>query len=193
MATALVLAAPLGLTACTGSSGRDPSPSPTATGVAATPDPTPTAPSTSRSSKPERPAAMDSFDIEGAIAAATYITALYPYVYNTGDLTEWKTLSHPECIFCTSVVEGVEELHGQGFHNEGGQILVEGATAVELNPGRSFSADLSLRQGPATVVDSSGNQVGEPSQEVSSGMTFILFIDQGNWQIREAETKPHEE
>ena len=136
---------------------------------------------------------MDDVSVEGAIAAATYFVGLYPYAYNTGDLTEWNALSHPECVFCASVVDGVEALHSQGFHNEGAQILVGDASAVELNPGRSFSVVLRMSQGAATVFDSTGDQIGEPSQPVSSAMTFVLFIDQGRWQVREAEVNSPDE
>ena len=68
---------------------------------------------------PDRPAAMDEVSTDGAIAAATYFLQLYPYAYNTGDLTEWKALSHPECMFCASVVDNVTAMHEQGHRSEG--------------------------------------------------------------------------
>lgn len=70
---------------------------------------------------PPRPAAMDRDDAEGAIAAAKYFMELYPYVYATGDLTEWEAMSHPECRFCASVVDNVTDANSRGERVVGGK------------------------------------------------------------------------
>src|SRR5689334_228711 len=67
--------------------------------VVVTPTPTPT-PAESASVdvtvKPTRPAALDEPpSADGAAAVAAYFVLLFPYVNATGDLTDWKTLSHP--------------------------------------------------------------------------------------------------
>ena len=41
---------------------------------------------------PEKPENMDENSSEGAIATATYFVQLYPYVYATGDLEQWKSM-----------------------------------------------------------------------------------------------------
>src|SRR5665648_491210 len=93
---------------------EEPSPSTTPT-----PTPTPDA-----SVKPERPAAMDVADSAGAEAAAVYFLQLFPYVFATNDLTEWRPLSHPECIFCAAVIRPVGEQAAIGVHTVGGLITV---------------------------------------------------------------------
>ena len=64
--------------------------------------------------KPERPAGMDEFTVEGAVATGEYVLALYPYVYATGDLSDWQAMSTPECGFCNNVITKVTKLHAAG-------------------------------------------------------------------------------
>ena len=64
--------------------------------------------------KPERSAGMDEFTVEGAVATGEYVLALYPYVYATGDLSDWQAMSDPECGFCNNVINDVTELHSSG-------------------------------------------------------------------------------
>ena len=61
--------------------------------------------------KPERPAGMDELSPEGLRLAGEYVLALYPYVYATGDLSDWQAMSDPECGFCNSVITKVTKLH----------------------------------------------------------------------------------
>ena len=64
--------------------------------------------------KPERPAGMDEFTVEGAVATGEYVLVLYPYVYATGDLSDWQAMSDPECGFCNNVITKVTKLHDAG-------------------------------------------------------------------------------
>ena len=105
----VVLALAVG--ALAGCTGGDPAPDWTPTTATPIAHPTPTPSADPATVKPERPAAMDTFDSAGAEAVAVYYMQLYPYVFATGDLTEWKTLSHPECIFCSDVARQVQEQH----------------------------------------------------------------------------------
>src|SRR5450756_2482983 len=92
---------------CSGGNAK-PGPSATAASSAPTASPSPTAsPTPDASVKPVRPAAMDQVNAAGAEAVAAYFLNLYPYVYATNDLTEWKALSHAECVFCKSVIDNV--------------------------------------------------------------------------------------
>lgn len=123
---------------------------------------------------------MERDDVEGAKAAAQYFLSLYPYAYNTGDLTEWRAMSHPECVFCASVIENVEALHAQGGYQTGGEITwlsVEGAGATT----GTASVDAVAEQTPTALV------IGSEVEEVSSGGRASLFIDliwSNGWQIR---------
>ncbi|MDO4243598.1 MAG: DUF6318 family protein [Actinomyces sp.] len=60
------------------------------------------------------PATVDGMNEQspyGASQAAGYFLQLYPYVFATGDLTTWEEMSEDECDFCSSVAEGVREIH----------------------------------------------------------------------------------
>lgn len=178
MVAAFALAFTLSVAGCTDSAtpAASSSPSPTVASPTATPEPSP-----SRSAAPQRPATMDRDDVEGAIAAAQYFLELYPYAYNTGDLTEWKALSHPECIFCASVVEGVEELHASGGYQTGGEIEWVSVSAQSGISDSRAAVDLIARQ------QSTQQHALDSSEEVSAGGQARLFVDlvqSEGWLVR---------
>ncbi|MCC2310208.1 DUF6318 family protein [Cellulomonas chengniuliangii] len=180
--TAIVTA--LALAGCA-AEGAEPPRTPTATSAVGTPIPEPT-PGPTQSAKPERPAAMDA-TTDGALEFATYALALYPYVHNTGDLADWRALSHPECKFCANVVADVENLLAKGNHNEGGEVTILTASALELNPGHSFSAEMDVAQAEFREVDGLGDLVGEPVPADNLRLVFSLFYEGGVWLIRGVE------
>lgn len=57
--------------------------------------------------KPERYEGMDEFSTEGAVLSADYFLSLFPYVYATGDLADWESLSEDGCVFCSNVMTDV--------------------------------------------------------------------------------------
>ena len=63
---------------------------------------------------PERPAGMDEFTVEGAAAAGEYFLLLFPYVYATGELSDWQAMSTPDCGFCNNVINDVTDMHSSG-------------------------------------------------------------------------------
>ena len=171
------------LTGCTGEPTAEPSPTRTATASpTASPTPTPTT-----TPEPERPAAMDDPGVDGAVAAATYFLSLYPYVYNTGDLTAWKALSHPECIFCASVVTNVEEMHAQGHRQEGPSITVRESAAREVDPGVFFSVEVEVVQGPSAEFDRQGAVVEESLGSSDVHVALAVLREGDRWVIRGSE------
>jgi len=127
---------------------------------------------------------MERDDVEGAKAAAQYFLSLYPYAYNTGDLTEWKAMSHPECIFCASVIENVEALHAQGGYEIGGDLTFESVTGSDPVEGNEFfGVDLVVEQAGAIEYDATG----AVAREAPAGrylMDFALLTAEQGWQIR---------
>ncbi|WP_147681539.1 DUF6318 family protein [Actinomyces ruminicola] len=82
--------------------------------------PTPTLPpeqaearATALAMEPPQPSAPE-FTPDGAAEAVAYFLELYPYVYATGDLDAWKSMSEDDCIFCNSVMNNATELHDSG-------------------------------------------------------------------------------
>ncbi|VEG27940.1 Uncharacterised protein [Actinomyces howellii] len=64
--------------------------------------------------EPSRVDGMDEHSPYGASQAAGYFLQLYPYVFATGDLNAWEGMSEDGCDFCSSVSEGVREMHDSG-------------------------------------------------------------------------------
>lgn len=114
---------------------------------------------------------MEREDIEGAKAAAQYFMELYAYIFATGDLEEWQSMSDPDCRFCAGAAERVHELFVDGGYATGGVFEVQeveaqtpadgaAATLVALTgveaPSREYDRDgieiASLEGGPATYI-----------------------------------------
>jgi hypothetical protein len=186
-ATRLVLvgtvAVGLLLAACTGAPSEAPTPSRSAT-VSPSPEPSATPTTTA---EPERPAAMDDAGVDGAVAAATYFLSLFPYVYESGDLTAWKAMSHPECVFCASVVSSAEEMHTKGNHQQGPSVTIEEVVGREVDPGVFFAVDVRMIQGPITEFGPDGAVVDEaPASEAVNISLAVVRVD-GRWVVRGSE------
>ncbi len=107
---------------------------------------------------PERPAEMsDQSATGGASAAASYFFALYPpYVFASGDLTEWSALSSETCEYCQNVRRSVEDQTARGVVGEGAEITIESAEGIEVHPGETYAADLVVVQAPSFEVTKDG-------------------------------------
>jgi hypothetical protein len=183
--SALVAVVALGSVGCSPTPEAGPAPSVSATPTT-TPSPSPS-PTPTTTPAPERPAAMDDVSVDGAIAAATYFLSLYPYVYNTGDLTQWKAMSHPECIFCASVVTDAEEMFAKAIHQEGSGITVSGSTATEITPGEFYQVDVTATQQPWREIDVVGVLVAEGPTAEDFVAHLAIVRDGETWLVREAE------
>lgn len=189
------------LAGCTGSNGAGPSPSVTSTDAAADPTEAPTAPATATSTatatmpeveKPTPPDAMRRDDIAGAEAAGTYFTELYRYVYATGDLADWKDMSHPDCVFCNSVIDGVGELVEAGEHVEGGEVQIVDVSASEPAPGYEFyQVNVRILHQPTAVVGESGTRPRSEAGDVLMKLAIGRVAD--GWVVREGEAADYAE
>lgn len=176
------------LAGCTGSNGAEPTPSVTSTDAADGPTETPTqtataTPEVPEVEKPTPPDAMRRDDIAGAEAAATYFTQLYMYVYATGDLVQWEAMSHPECMYCASVVENLASLAEAGQHLEGGETEIVRVSGREPLPGNEFYAvDVEVAQQPTFIVNAEEREV-----DTSGGNAVLSYaVGRGSdsWIIR---------
>lgn len=98
-----------------------------------TPTPSPT-PTPTTDAAPAQPPEMERTDEVGAAAAATYFMELFAYVYRSGDLREWKTVSDEGCAFCASVRDDVASVYEIGGRFEGGRIALESAEVLGQDP-----------------------------------------------------------
>jgi len=150
------------------------------------PTPTPTAsPTPDASVKPVRPAAMDQVSAAGAEAVAVYFLNLYPYVYASNDLTEWKALSHAECVFCASVTSHVGEQVAAGTRSEGGLVAISTVRSTVINPGRWWSVDVELTQATSSTVDGAGKVVEDFPEVKAYKMNLAVVYEAEHWVVRE--------
>ncbi|WP_256380377.1 DUF6318 family protein [Cellulosimicrobium sp. 72-3] len=169
---------------CTG--GGEPAPSPPVEtsaepSVTEAPEPEPT---TTGPPKPERPAAMDRDDAEGAAAAAEYFLELYPYVMSTGDTAEWDAMTWAEtCDFCTSVSSEARSIRDKGDAFSGAEITLSNANVGafdDLIGGYPILFDFD--QSPHRRVAPDGNVVSDDDGE--SGQLQIDMLEKdGNWLV----------
>lgn len=133
-------------------------------------------------SPPQRPD-TDRVDGKTAEAVCVYVFELFPYAFATGDLTEWRALSHPECVFCTQVIAEVEALVALGNHVEGG------GTRVKLVPSASspqgeFTLTGIVDEAPATQRSPTGDALLVTNGDRVT-VTLRLTVQGGTWSVRE--------
>jgi len=167
---------------CSGGNAKS-GPSATTAPSAPTASVSPTAsPTPDASVKPVRPAAMDQVNAAGAEAVAVYFLNLYPYVYATNDLTEWKALSHPECVFCKSVIDNVGKQVAAGHRSVGGLVSIESVSGVEVSDG-FYSVQVAATQTPSIEYAPDGSRVDE-SPGSHSELKLVVLRSDSQWTVR---------
>lgn len=161
----LVVAVGLVVSGCTGST-PDPDVSSSSTS-GPTPVASPSAsPTPSVPAKPERPAAMERDDAEGAAAAAEYFIELYPYVMATGDTEEFEAMSHRACGFCDDALEQAKRIRTRQDTWTGGKVrsvLLETYARDEITG--VYPLDFEVEQAAARITDADGATVFEGKDE----------------------------
>jgi len=185
---AAAVALVVGVVAGCSGGGAKPGPAATTASSTPTPSPSPTAsPTPDTSVKPVRPAAMDQVSAAGAEAVAVYFLNLYPYVYATNDLTEWKALSHPECVFCKSVIDNVEKQVAARTRTEGGLVTTERIDTVPISS-VLFSVRMVASQQAAVVRGNDGSTVKETGNS-RFGLDVAVLSTGSGWIVRGIEVQ----
>ena len=125
---------------------------------------------------------MASASADGAASAATHFMTLYRYAYATGDVTEWDALSSDTCDFCASTREGATRVASSGARIEGGEITVTSAAGTEVDPGRWYSATLTVSEAPSREIAASGDVVKSSEGGDYEFFLALSFVD-GGWQV----------
>ncbi|GEK16471.1 DUF6318 family protein [Cellulomonas persica] len=192
-ATAIGIGISLGLAACTGSGGADPTaattaatsrqpptPSPSPTPV---PSPAPTGALPDVTVAPTAPAALDGPPTEAnAAAVAEYFMSLFPYMYATGDTSEWERLSGKNCGYCAGTLADLREKVAAGRHAVGGNFEFE-ASGSSTFDGDEYFAWVVFIQHPSRALDESGELV-EGFPETSRVRAQVSLIwDGAGWTV----------
>lgn len=171
------------LAACAGSPEVEPSAPPTQAEATPSPTPTPTPTAAPETIPPERPAAMDEISTEGAEAVARYFLSLHMYAYRTGDLSDWRALSAPECAFCSSVADGVEAAIVSEQRAEGGEFTVNSTSTTVIDDGSRFSVELRGQQEPWAFFESDGTISEQSTVAVPHVFLVALRHDGAGWLV----------
>ena len=181
VALSFSLAMAFGLAACTTSK---PSPTPSTRSTASAAVSTTPVPIASPTWEPVRPDATKGPGLDGAIATARFFLSLYPYVYQTGNLSEWKAMSHPDCEFCKSVSENVTEMVANGSRTIGGDVDIVEVTRVEHNDSLTL-AEVILRASQASSTDVHADGTKTPAGKAGKFTMHVFTIwSSGAWQVR---------
>jgi len=179
LAVGVVLALGWVVAGCTG--GGDPGPSPSVEEPPASTEPSPTE---TGPAKPERPAAMDRDDGEGAAAAAEYFLELYPYVMATGDTVEWDAMTWDEtCGFCSSVSTDARAIAESGQTFTGGGVTAEIEKQWPLDEFiGGYPVDVNATMQDGQVVDAEGDVV-RAVDGFTGVMELGLLHDSSGWRV----------
>ncbi|MCL3859488.1 DUF6318 family protein [Actinotalea sp. K2] len=162
---------------------QEPRPQPTFATLDPLPTPSPT-PTVEPVTKPERPAEMDRTDEVGAAAAAEYFMSLYPYVLQTGDLTEWDAMTAATCGFCTSTRDRAARIQQSGGSYTGGAFELSEPIVHPLDDlVGGYPVDLVVRQFPSSETDGSGNLVATSEDSTSLAQVDMLHYDGTGWHV----------
>ena len=139
--------------------------------------------------EPQRPAQADQHNLTGAIAAAQYFITLYPYVYATGDLTAFRTMSDATCKFCDSVITSATNMHTSGGWADpwGQQITFTSITADVSTPNR-YVVELHLVSDEHVAHNTGKSPVTVEAFEVAV-LVQVLWKDGTGWIVEEATTQ----
>lgn len=138
--------------------------------------------------EPDKPEHINVDTDAGAIETAVYFVDLYRYAFLTGDSGTLKEISDPQCIFCNSTLESLDELAADGSWNEPWDqelTLLEYRGREGSNP--HARVDITASFGAMTVRDSQGNVLATTAPIESETLAIALYFDGEHWVVREAE------
>ena len=134
---------------------------------------------------PARPGALDQPPtLDGAKAVAVYFLLLVPYGFQTGDLAAWQSMSHPDCVFCASVVSNVKEQFARGERTEGSSLQVQRLGGTEVDLGRFFNVTATIREAPSQTLTAAGAVV-EKLSAATTDVDLVVLHEGGAWTVRE--------
>jgi hypothetical protein len=179
------LVALAGLAGCTGNADAGPSPTTTVAG-----EPTASTSPDVVVEKPERPAAMDRDDAEGAAAAAEYFIELYPYVMATGDTDEFEAMSHEACGFCSDVLNSASANEAASYTYIGGDVTVDVQEVLEQDALTGIiPINVRVEQAESSTLDEFGDKIASASAELNESRVEVADSGDG-WVIVEIAPQP---
>ena len=139
---------------------------------------------------PERPGNMDEDSPEGAVATGSYFVQLYPYVYATGDLEQWRAMTRQDCLFCGSVITNVTSLHESGGWRDPWSQNIVKTTYLDPGPGSEYSrVDVTFDREATYTYDGTGAEPEVAEPHSGTVIIFAMKYVEGHWVIREGQVE----
>lgn len=139
---------------------------------------------------PERPVNMDEDSPEGAVATGSYFVQLYPYVYATGDLEQWRAMTRQDCLFCGSVITNVTSLHESGGWRDPWSQNIVKTTYLDPGPGSEYSrVDVTFDREATYTYDGTGAEPEVAEPHSGTVIIFAMKYVEGHWVIREGQVE----
>ena len=110
-----------------------------------------------------------------------YYMRLYPYVWNTGDLSAWKAHGNPDCGFCLAVAKGAKTDRAAGLINLNGPIEVTYTRVMGLTHDEFYVLQL-VTEGPLLQRDSAGTVVAEAGRSRAL-VASRVSREGGTWRV----------
>lgn len=174
---------PLAVAALLAACAPDPSPATTPTAASPAATPTPTLPTPAPS--PTQPSEMSRDDETGAMAAVGHLLRLYVYTEETQDTSAWEAMSHPECVFCRSVLDDVAARRGTHQVTYPATLVVTATTVEQINP-LAYTVKLDVTTGPDALWSSTGSLL-DPGAVEHGRMTLVMVNQRNAWLVREVQ------
>ncbi|WP_166844766.1 DUF6318 family protein [Isoptericola sp. BMS4] len=172
------------LAGCTGDEPDDPATTTSGADTETSASPSPTAEPSPDVTKPERPAAMDEHDADGAAAAAVYFMELYPYIMKTGDTAEFEKMSHKSCGYCDEALEQAGQIAERGDKYIGGDITANVVKTYRQDAATGIlPLDVEVAEKASSIEDSEGNVLFESEAATSLDRVEIAWSDDGKWVV----------
>ena len=114
--------------------------------------------------------------------AASYFMSLFPYVFATGDVTEWDDLRGESCEYCAGIRDIADGYIRDGKRSVGGQIVVSNVQGFQEKD-NSYVVSVRLTQKPSYDVDSTGAVVDENAATVEAKAEMRIVWVSGGWRV----------
>ena len=135
---------------------------------------------------PERPAAMDNYDEEGAKATAEYFLRLSLYGVATDNWDEYNALCQPTCGFCNSYRDKNHEDYINISSTTMPEMKVQSACAWQLDDApEQWLVDMLVKRYPSKTTDKDG--ATKRHEEGTAALAFLID-SADNWHIIEVES-----
>ena len=123
-----------------------------------TADPTATKPSNAVSVSPTPSAEAWPPSEETVGEAARYFVALFPYIFATGDLAQWESVSGSDCEWCADIADIVRKDVAAGKRREGGRMDIQDVQVFH-DRDEMYYAVIRLKEQPSRVLAADGSVV----------------------------------